>query len=94
MVDSYIRYGIIAAGVLCIMISLLDPKYLIKMLFNRKNNEVKDATTLTNKENGFLEIVSLWYQLKSKCDTYKLTSASEKLDEVFPLLNKVLDNET
>jgi hypothetical protein len=39
-----------------------------------------------------LEIVSLWYQLKNKCDEYHLTVASEKLDEVFPLLNKVIED--
>ena len=43
-----------------------------------------------DKQKDFLEIVGLWYQLKSRCDQFNLKIASEKLDEVFPLLNEVL----
>ena len=49
--------------------------------------------TESDNEEGFLEIVSLWYQLKTKCDTYNLKVASDKLDEVFPLLNKVIEED-
>jgi hypothetical protein len=46
-----------------------------------------------NKESTFLEIIGLWYQLKVKCDTINLNEASDKLDEVFPLLNKALEDD-
>lgn len=98
MYDSYIRYLIIAAGAICVLISLFDPKYIINALFKRKNNPiltpVPTVVINTDKQGGFLEIVSLWYQLKTKCDLHKLKSASDKLDEVFPLLNGVLEDES
>ena len=61
--------------------------YLSSRLFSRSKVKL-----VANKEEGFLEIVSLWYQLKNKCDEHELTVASEKLDEVFPLLNKVIED--
>lgn len=67
--------------------NFVDIQYLISRLFSRSKVKL-----VANKEEGFLEIVSLWYQLKNKCDEHKLTVASEKLDEVFPLLNKVIED--
>jgi hypothetical protein len=79
----------LVVGVLILASNLIDVQYLISRLFSK--SKVK---TLVNKEEGFLEIVSLWYQLKNKCDEHDLAVASEKLDEVFPLLNKVLEEDT
>jgi hypothetical protein len=67
--------------------NFVDIQYLISRLFSRSKVKVS-----ANKEEGFLEIVSLWYQLKNKCDEHNLTVASEKLDEVFPLLNKIIED--
>jgi hypothetical protein len=67
--------------------NFVDIQYLISRLFSRSKVKL-----VANKEEGFLEIVSLWYQLKNKCDEHNLTVASEKLDEVFPLLNKVIED--
>lgn len=67
--------------------NFVDIQYLISRLFSRSKVKL-----VANKEEGFLEIVSLWYQLKNKCDEHELTVASEKLDEVFPLLNKVIED--
>lgn len=67
--------------------NFVDIQYLISRLFSRSKVKL-----VANKEEGFLEIVSLWYQLKNQCDEYDLTVASEKLDEVFPLLNKVIED--
>jgi hypothetical protein len=91
MMETYIKYGAIVAGILLILWNFIDPKYIISKLFRSKNNPIKVES---NKETNFLEIVSLWYQLKSKCDECKLSIASDKLDEVFPLLNGVLDDES
>ena len=76
---------LIVIGVLILASNLIDVQYWISRLFAKSRIKV-----VQNKEEGFLEIVSLWYQLKNKCDEYSLTVASKKLDEVFPLLNKVL----
>lgn len=67
--------------------NFVDIQYLISRLFSRSKVKL-----VANKEEGFLEIVSLWYQLKNKCDEHDLIIASEKLDEVFPLLNKVIED--
>jgi hypothetical protein len=67
--------------------NFVDIQYLISRLFSRSKVKL-----VANREEGFLEIVSLWYQLKNKCDEHDLIVASEKLDEVFPLLNKVIED--
>ena len=91
MLNNYIIYGLLTVGVLTILSNFLDPKWIISTLFSKKNKT--EIVTPNNKEEVFLHIISLWYQLKEQCDACNLTIASDKLDEVFPLLNKVLDNE-
>lgn len=80
-------------GVLILASNLVDIPYLISKLFVNSKTKI-DTIETVKKEEGFLEIVSLWYQLKSKCDQYDLKIASDKLDEVFPLLNKVIEEDT
>lgn len=88
MIESvYLKVALVVLGVLAILSNLVDFQSLIsKLVFKSK---IKSA----NKQNDFLEIISLWYQLKNKCDEFNLKIASEKLDEVFPLLNEVLEDE-
>jgi hypothetical protein len=83
----------LVVGVLILASNFVDVPYLISKLFSRAKAKVAVVNT-EKKEEGFLEIVSLWYQLKSKCDQYNLTVASDKLDEVFPLLNKIIEEDT
>lgn len=83
----------LVVGVLILASNLIDAPYLISKLFAKSKAKV-DTIETVKKEEGFLEIVSLWYQLKSKCDQYDLKVASDKLDEVFPLLNKVIEEDT
>lgn len=90
MSHNYIIYGLFIAGILCILSNFVDTQKMISKLFIKKN---RTNTMSTNKEEVFLHIISLWYQLKEQCDACKLTVASDKLDEVFPLLNGVLDDE-
>jgi predicted AAA+ superfamily ATPase len=78
---------LIVIALLILATNFVDIPYWVSRLFAK--SKVK---AVENKEEGFLEIVSLWYQLKNKCDEYHLTVASEKLDEVFPLLNKVIED--
>lgn len=65
--------------------NFLDISYIISKVlsFGKENN--------SPSRTGFLEIISLWYQLKTKCDEHDLKIASDKLDEVFPLLNKLIE---
>lgn len=79
-------------GVLILASNFIDVPYLVSRLFS-KSKKVETIET-QKKEEGFLEIVSLWYQLKTKCEEHKLDVASDKLDEVFPLLNKVIEEDT
>lgn len=79
---------LLALGLLIVGTNFIDIPYLVSKLFVKSKNKIVSE----NKEEGFLEIVSLWYQLKNKCDEHNLTVASEKLDEVFPLLNKVIED--
>jgi hypothetical protein len=86
---NYIIYGSIGLGVLILLSNMIDFSYIVSKLFF--NNNPKRNTT--NKQQDFLEIVGLWYELKDRCDRFELKVASEKLDEVFPLLNGVLEDE-
>lgn len=80
-------------GILILASNVVDFPYLVSKLFSKSKNKVT-IVEAEKKEEGFLEIVSLWYQLKTKCDQYNLTVASDKLDEVFPLLNKVIEEDS
>lgn len=77
-------YGLIGLGCLILISNFVDFSALFaKAVVNKKPN----GPSIFNKESTFLEIVDLWYQLKTKCDSLNLSIASKKLDEVFPLLN-------
>jgi hypothetical protein len=86
----YLVYGSIGLGVLILLSNMVDFSYLISKTFFGTN---KTSKKISNKEEEFLHIVGLWYQLKEKCDAFELKTASDKLDEVFPLLNGVLEDE-
>lgn len=90
---TYIIYGSIGLGILILLSNMVDFSYLISKLFLNNKSNVVVKTNTSNKEKEFLTIVGLWYQLKEKCDSFNLTVASKKLDEVFPLLNGVLEDE-
>lgn len=87
----YLVYGSIGLGVLILLSNLVDFSYLISKVFFSDTNKVNKV--FKSKEEDFLHIVGLWYQLKEKCDVFNLVTASQKLDEVFPLLNGVLEDE-
>jgi hypothetical protein len=93
MSNNYLIYALIAVGCLTILSNFLDAKWIIAKLFAKKVKPLTVSENSTSKEADFLHIISLWYQLKEQCDRCKLNIASEKLDEVFPLLNGVLDDE-
>ena len=90
MFNNYLVYGLLVVGVLSILSNFFDPKWVISSLLTKKTTPKQSGES---KETDFLHIVSLWYQLKEQCDKCNLKVASDKLDEVFPLLNGVLDDE-
>lgn len=69
---------IVAVGLL---LSSVDFSYLLAKL------SVKNGVVGKVDDNQFLKTLELWYLLKKQCNESKLTAASEKMDEVFPLLN-------
>jgi hypothetical protein len=90
MIDLYVKIGLVLVGAVVLLFSLVDVRSLLtKLLFSGTAKK----QPVVNKEEGFLEIIGLWYQLKNKCDEFHLNVASEELDKVFPLLNKVLEDE-
>lgn len=98
MTEFYIKLGAIVVGLLVILSGAVNIPSLVSKLILRKKKVVEVNTPSVinvdvDKQEEFLDIVSLWYQLKNKCDHFNLHVASEKLDEVFPLLNGVLEDE-
>lgn len=87
---TYLIYGSIGLGVLILLSNFIDFSYIVSKLFF---SSPKPENVSKDKQKNFLEIIGLWYQLKDRCDKFNLHIASEKLDEVFPLLNEVLDDE-
>ena len=79
---------LLVLGVIILSTNFIDIPYLVSKLFAKSKKNNRESSS----EEGFLEIVGLWYQLKNRCDEHNLTVASEKLDEVFPLLNKVIED--
>ena len=69
---------VVAVGLL---LSSVDFSYLLAKL------SVKNGVVGKVDDNQFLKTLELWYLLKKQCNESKLTAASEKMDEVFPLLN-------
>lgn len=99
MTEIYVKIGAILVGLLVILSGVINIPSLVSKLILRKKKVIEVNNTPlavhdeTDKQKEFLDIVSLWYQLKHKCDEFNLHVASEKLDEVFPLLNGVLEDE-
>ena len=84
--EIMIRYAalIIAAFILVSNVDFSSKiQYIKNLIPKRKPKTPEDDKVTVN----FLEIVDLWHQLKESCDAYGLKEASNKLDEVFPLLN-------
>lgn len=69
---------VVAVGLL---LSSVDFSYLLAKL------SVKNGVVDKVDDNQFLKTLELWYLLKKQCSESKLSAASEKMDEVFPLLN-------
>jgi hypothetical protein len=73
---------VIAAGLLISNFNYVPNMSWLTNLFKK--------TSVVNPKSSvdFLDVVGSWHTLKSQCKELELTEASEKLDEVFPLLNE------
>jgi hypothetical protein len=65
-----------------------DFNYLLAKMLLKKKAVVEKETESIDNGDQFLHIIDLWYKLRAECVDSKLDSAIEKLDEVFPLLNR------
>lgn len=72
---------LIAAGLLASNFNYSPVITWVKNLF-KKTPVVSPKSSVE-----FLDVVGSWHTLKSQCKELGLTEASDKLDEVFPLLN-------
>jgi hypothetical protein len=66
----------------------VDFNYLLAKMLLKKKPVVEKAKEAVDNGDQFLNIIDLWYKLRAECVDAKLDSATKKLDEVFPLLNK------
>lgn len=78
---------VIAIGLL---LSKVDFSYILAK-FSVKKNIVNPPSVVIDQGDAFIKTLELWYALKKQCEESKLTEASIKLDEVFPLLNDNLE---
>jgi len=92
---DYFIYASFGLAVILLLTNYIDFSYIIsKLFFSKVNNTIPLTPVETDKEKEFLHLVSLWFQLKEKCEDFNLKIACEKLDEVFILLNGALDDES
>jgi hypothetical protein len=89
-IDIVLRILAIVVGLLLVASCYwVDFNYLLaKMLLKKKPLAQKDTVVVVDNGDQFLHIIDLWYKLRAQCVDAKLDSAIQKLDEVFPLLNK------
>lgn len=89
-IETVLRVSaIVIAG--CILLSTINLLPYVGSVFSWLKKPFKRTVkpvVVVAEEIQFLEIVDLWYKLKDSCDKYGLKAATEKLGEVFPLLNE------
>lgn len=91
---EFVLKGVALLVAVGLLISSVDFSYIMAKIAVKNdvkvdNNKVvvPDNPVDVNTGSQFLKTLELWYLLKKQCEDYKLTEASKKLDEVFPLLN-------
>jgi hypothetical protein len=88
-IENILKIAALAIGVLIILSNFVRvDSILAKILPKKKVVPLVEVAVDTKEDEKFLHIINLWYQLKDNCDAYGLQLAVEKLNEVFPLLNK------
>jgi hypothetical protein len=86
--EFVLRLTALVTGLVILFFTLIDFNWILDKLLNKDNNPTPEVKNNEHKNDKlFLHIVDLWYKLKYNCELYNLKNASDKLDEVFPLLN-------
>lgn len=78
--------GVALVVAIGLLLSSVDFSYLLAKLTVKKKSVNVPNIPLPNGTE-FIKTLELWYALKTSCDKNGLGAASEKMDEVFPLLN-------
>lgn len=84
--------GVALVVAIGLLLSSIDFSYLLaKLTIKKKSVNVPNIPLPNGTE--FIKTLELWYALKTSCDKNGLSAASEKMDEVFPLLNDNMEVE-
>ena len=86
-VEMILRTVAVIVGIFLLSTTFVDYSNVLAKLLLRKSPDKNPVPTVESTDDDFLEVVDLWYKLRTKCVAYKLNTAIEKIDEVFPLLN-------
>ena len=86
-IDILLRFAAVALAAV-LLLSTVDFSFFFNKIVSLFKWPFSPRTKVEVKEEvKFLEVIDLWYKLKYNCEQYGLKDATEKLDEVFPLLN-------
>lgn len=92
---EFVLKGVAVVVAVGLLLSSVDFSYLLAKLTVKDDNKVITPTNKVvvqvNEDSQFLKTLELWYLLKKQCDEAKLSAASQKMDDVFPLLNDNLE---
>lgn len=92
---EFVLKGVAVVVAVGLLLSSVDFSYLLAKLTVKDDTKVVTPTNKVvvqvNEDSQFLRTLELWYLLKKQCDEAKLTAASQKMDDVFPLLNDNLE---
>lgn len=84
--------GVALVVAIGLLLSSVDFSYILAKLTVKKKSVNVPNIPLPNGTE-FIKTLELWYALKTSCDKNGLGAASEKMDEVFPLLNDNMEVE-
>lgn len=92
---EFVLKGVAVVVAVGLLLSSVDFSYLLAKLTVKDDTKVITPTNKVvvqvNEDSQFLRTLELWYLLKKQCDEAKLSAASQKMDDVFPLLNDNLE---
>ena len=91
---EFILKGVAVVVAVGLLLGSIDFSYLLAKLTIKDNENITPDGKVVVKireDSQFLRTLELWYLLKKQCDDAGLSNASEKMDEVFPLLNDNLE---
>jgi len=85
--------GVALVVAIGLLVTSVDFSYILAKLTVKKKPSVNVPNIPLPNGSEFIKTLELWYALKTACDSNGLSAASEKMDEVFPLLNDNMEVE-